>query len=83
MGVGTQHQGASIKLLIMWKSGVKMVEGNYSEYHVISLKYRARTVLELLKTLDQWQQSELEFHESNHFNVLFVDAELLMMEHTK
>ena len=60
-----------------------MVEGNYSEYHVISLKYRASTVLELLKTLYQWQQFELEFHESNHFNVLFVEAELLMMEHTK
>ena len=83
MGVGTQHQGASIKLLIMWKRGVKMVEGNYSEYHVISLKYRASRVLELLKTLYQWQPFELEFHESNHFNVLFVEAELLMMEHTK
>ena len=80
-------QGESIMLLIMWKSSVKMVEGNHSEYHVISLKYRASTVLEpkweLQMTLIQWQQSKPEFHESNRFKVLFVEAVALMMEHTK
>ena len=28
-------QGASIKLLIMWKSGVKMVEGNHSDWYAL------------------------------------------------
>ena len=66
-----------------------MVEGNHTsscECNMISSKYRTSTVLEpkreLQMTLSQWQQSELEFQESNRYNVLFVE-EIALMEALK
>ena len=67
-----------------------MVEGNTGscEFDVmISSKYRASTVMEpkreLQMTPSQWQQSELEFQESNRYNVLSVEEIALMMEALK
>ena len=68
-----------------------MVEGNHidigfctCEFNMIASKYRSSRVLEpkreLQMTPSQWQQSELEFQESNRYNVLSVEEIALMME---